>query len=344
MTINSPIPAGLKYLGMLLCILSFAQECIAARPLFRWIDEEGNVHYSDTVPPEKAKHKRESLNEQGRTINITEAAKSPEQIANERRLKKLRDMAQRLLAEQIAQDQTLLRSYRNEEELITARDAKLSMLETQKLVAGNNFSRLAEKLDALQRQAADYERNGKQVPESVLAEIGGLRSQMEESQEKEAELEHQEQALKRQFNEDLDRLRTLATMPGGALTMENENAASRPPALSGDEPAWIFPCPDEAGCAKAWKRAADYAGKFSTTPIRLHSETLIYTYPPKISSDLALSVSKQPGETEGSLLFLDVRCANNGPGIELCASPKVEEIRAGFKPFVEAGTTSASQQ
>ena len=52
-----------------------------AERTFRWVDSEGQVHYGNRVPPEYAKAERRVINEQGRTIQIYEAAKTPEERA-----------------------------------------------------------------------------------------------------------------------------------------------------------------------------------------------------------------------------------------------------------------------
>jgi len=66
--------------------------------LFKWTDENGKVHYGDHVPPEYATQERKVLNEQGVEMKTLEAAKTPEQIAEEERLAAERKEQERIAA------------------------------------------------------------------------------------------------------------------------------------------------------------------------------------------------------------------------------------------------------
>ena len=54
--------------------------------LYKWVDADGQVHYSNRLPPEAAKQKREVINEQGRTLKVYRAPLTPEEKAEEARL------------------------------------------------------------------------------------------------------------------------------------------------------------------------------------------------------------------------------------------------------------------
>ena len=57
-----------------------------AERTFKWIDSEGHVHYGNRVPPEYAKQERKVMNERGRTIQVYDAAKTPDPWAEDQRL------------------------------------------------------------------------------------------------------------------------------------------------------------------------------------------------------------------------------------------------------------------
>ncbi len=52
---------------------------------YRWVDEQGVVHYGDHIPPQYATQDRTILNSQGVEVGHLEAQKSPEQQAAEAR-------------------------------------------------------------------------------------------------------------------------------------------------------------------------------------------------------------------------------------------------------------------
>src|SRR5690606_7884572 len=76
-----------------------------AQKLYRWVDKDGKVHYSDHVPPEAVDQARDELNDQGLKVRSVERALTPEEIAErDARLKREAEEAA-LAAEQAKRDQ-----------------------------------------------------------------------------------------------------------------------------------------------------------------------------------------------------------------------------------------------
>ena len=72
------------FLACLLC-LSSSQPAFAKK-MYKWVNENGETIFSDQVPPEHSQYRRESLNEKGRVVEVTEEAKTKEQQAIDNRL------------------------------------------------------------------------------------------------------------------------------------------------------------------------------------------------------------------------------------------------------------------
>ncbi|MCB1629640.1 MAG: DUF4124 domain-containing protein, partial [Xanthomonadales bacterium] len=53
---------------------------VSAAKLYKWVDENGNVHYSDQVPPSQAKQARSELNEQGVAVKQVDRALTAEEL------------------------------------------------------------------------------------------------------------------------------------------------------------------------------------------------------------------------------------------------------------------------
>ena len=73
--------------------LTFTALLILALPLvasaedakvFRWVDEEGVIHYGDSIPAKYAELPKQVLNEHGVAVQELEGKKTPEQIEAER--------------------------------------------------------------------------------------------------------------------------------------------------------------------------------------------------------------------------------------------------------------------
>lgn len=68
----------------------------------------------------------------------------------------------------------------------------------------------------------------------------------------------------------------------------------------------------------------------------MDTERLVYTSVPLSDQEIALTLARIAGPGEETV-FLDIRCRQSSLGRELRASPRVREIRAGFRASVEAG-------
>ena len=60
----------------------------AQAKMYKWVDENGQMHFGDRIPPEYVVKEHDELNEHGIKTKHREAAKTPEQKAEERRLER----------------------------------------------------------------------------------------------------------------------------------------------------------------------------------------------------------------------------------------------------------------
>jgi hypothetical protein len=192
----------------------------AAGKLYKWVDEDGNVRYSDQIPPSQAKREHSQLNSQGVVVTTQEAAKTEAQLAAEakaRREQEAREAEEaRLKKIQQQKDQVLLMTFSSEEELELARQDRVEVLESVIKLITNSIESYQEKLAALQDNAdKNFLSQGKEVP-------GGLAQKIEHAQRKiETRNQQLEQKLaeKAKINEkyelDLARYRQL-TVEGDA--------------------------------------------------------------------------------------------------------------------------------
>lgn len=67
-----------------LLFVGISGNVLAKKKLYKWVDEEGQVHYSDRVPADQIKKKHEELSEQGVVLEKIENARTKEEFAAER--------------------------------------------------------------------------------------------------------------------------------------------------------------------------------------------------------------------------------------------------------------------
>ncbi|QLQ31311.1 MAG: DUF4124 domain-containing protein [Candidatus Thiothrix singaporensis] len=122
--------------------------------LYRWVDEQGEVHYSDVVPQSATKQERSELNEQGMTIKTFPAAPTAEEIAARERQETLAKLRNALDNKQQEQDNYLLANYADVTELDAVFNSKLAVLDKNTRSITERRDTLANRVDAVKAQAA----------------------------------------------------------------------------------------------------------------------------------------------------------------------------------------------
>ncbi len=191
--------------------------------LYKWTDDNGKIHYSDKVPPQHSKHKRDELNEQGITVKKIEAAKTAEQLKKEEEQAKIREEQKRKDEKQAAYDQMLLASYLSEEGLINSRDANIAAIENIIQASNDTLKNQEQRLMDLRKSAANHERSGKSVPEGILKQIKNTRDQIQRTHDYIAIKQEEQETTRRKYEKDIQRYRELK---GNDSNHDNENAAT----------------------------------------------------------------------------------------------------------------------
>ena len=153
-----------------------------AQKLYRWVDKDGNVHYSDQVPPDEINQAREQLNEKGMVIQSVDVAASAED------LEALGEEAERLRTEQarlqlqIAQDKKIENSYADEDEIIRNRERKLGGINLAIRNSTAFIESQADSLTSLQKRKTKVEADGGKVSDAFQSMLDDLDRQITQQQ------------------------------------------------------------------------------------------------------------------------------------------------------------------
>ena len=162
---------------------------------YRWVDENGHVHYSDQIPPQDV----------GRAYSVI----NKEQLEEEQRLQAKHDEQLRLAKEKAVYDRILLDTYPKVSDLEETRDRYIATLEGLIKVAQHKLGNLNRDLDKLSQSAADLEREGKPVPEDMSKDIANLQAQVEAETSFIAAQHKQQQDVRDKFAADINRFKEL---------------------------------------------------------------------------------------------------------------------------------------
>jgi hypothetical protein len=179
--------------------------------LYKWVDADGQVHYSNRLPPEAARGEREVINEQGRTLKLYRAPLTPEEKLEQQRIEELEKKKRELAEKRAIHDRSLLATYSSTDDMYVAMEGKLSSVESLIKLTNSRINSLQNRLLELTEDAASYERSGKPLPDNLQRQISNLREQISQnkafSEDKKLEMED----IKVQFEADIRRFTELTT-------------------------------------------------------------------------------------------------------------------------------------
>jgi hypothetical protein len=177
---------------------------------YRWVDEQGVVHYGDHIPPQYANKAGAVLNAQGVEVGQLDAQKTPEVQAAEAR-------ARAEVMKQKQHDAFLITTYTSIKDIEALRDVRLEQLGSQRASAEQYVESLRVRLATLQRNAVGFQPYDKRpearrMPDDVAENLVRTVSELREQSNALAAKSQQESEMRAQFQADIERYRELHTI------------------------------------------------------------------------------------------------------------------------------------
>jgi hypothetical protein len=316
----------------ILVIALSGQSVLANKNMYRWVDDNGDVFYSDQVSPKDIKHRRESLNQNIRVVNVIEKQKTKAQRELAKRLILLRKQQESIINKQKSHDKVLLSTYRSIEDMLLALKGQMLALDGKRKIVRSNLNRLELQLQTKQKKAAQYERDGRRIPLNLLTDIATARQQINDTYVEIANQFQKKKRIRENFENDIARFSFLIESKKkerdfiGYLTAKDRAANE----------LGLFVCETIRQCDHAWVSAKQFVRTYSTVPLDIETDTLIMGQTPYKDTDLSLSISKMDEADGSQQLFLDIRCRRSSLGDLLCRGQKVKKIRQLFNEFIKS--------
>ena len=202
--------------GALLVMLALAgPACLMAAEGVRmkcWTNHEGVRECGNKVPPEYIQQGYKEIDGEGFVRGVTERAKTPEELAEARRLAALKAAEQKQKAEQEARNQVLLRTFSSVRDIERARDNRVTALEAAIKLAGIRNESIRLKLEDYIKRAANSERIGQTPAPTLLEDIEALREQIENNVRFIAEKRAEQEQIRQAHALDIERYKRLKGM------------------------------------------------------------------------------------------------------------------------------------
>lgn len=150
----------------------------AQAKMYRWVDEEGLIHFSDKIPLKYITSEHQVLDHRGLVIKHREAAKTPEQILQDKRLEKERNKAALIKRKQKLRDRVLLDTFTTVRDLIVARDSRLDAVGSQVQLANSIIADSTKNIVSLEQRIAKIKDSNREVPPSLYQRLESEKEQV----------------------------------------------------------------------------------------------------------------------------------------------------------------------
>ena len=196
-----------RFRGYAILIAGLAGSLQTFADTYKWVDDHGVTHYSETLPPEYANRNRQILNKSGVVIKTQDVLTPEERKARDEQAEKTRADAA-AARDQRRYDKSLVESYSSVDEIELAKTRSLQQMDAGITSINSQIEMVTNHLNALQKEVAERQRTNKKVPQFMLSEIKesqdrlkGLQQDLVRSKEKRAAVQARFDAEKARYKE-----------------------------------------------------------------------------------------------------------------------------------------------
>ncbi len=175
----------------------------AATTLYKWVDENGETHYGEVVPPEYADRDKTQLDakklmvrEKTKKSNAGTEEKTPEQLA---------------AIEQRRKDKALLNTYSNEKEIDLARGRNLQQVEARINSIEMQLKTANDSLKGYNQEQANLKNANKGIPDSLRSDIASAQKRKSNLEIDLKEAREKAAAVRASYDADKARFHALTT-------------------------------------------------------------------------------------------------------------------------------------
>jgi hypothetical protein len=317
---------------LLLLLLPLQLLPLQAKTFKCWTNSDGIRECGNSLPPEYVKQRIEFLNNKsGRVSEVTDAAKTEQQIFAEKAQKKLQQQQEKERAKQNAYDNVLLKTYLSIDDLLLSLHWKITTLDSRINVTKGSISAENKKFLHFTRQAAQMERAGKKLSNEIKNQLKNSRNHVKKLEQRIIMLEKDKKDIHTKFSHDVDRF-TIATINGLTLTLKDDEKAQNLNMIQAK-------CTKRETCDQMWSAAKAFSNEYSTLDVVFDTAQVHTTASPQKENDMAYTVSRASStynNIKSEKITLKIRCHPSRTGEELCKSSKMTDRLQAFKTKIQS--------
>ena len=178
--------------------------------VYKWTDEDGNVHFGDSIPPQYAEQPKQVLNDQGVTVGRLEGRKTEQELDAERTA---RETAAAREQQRMA-DEALLATYVTVDEIMLHRDRRVELFQAQARVTELYLQNAQRRLGELEQEAQRFkpysdDSNAPTIDAALQDDIDETRTTIERQLENLEQYRASQEQVIAQFEGDINRFKML---------------------------------------------------------------------------------------------------------------------------------------
>ena len=195
---------------LITCIALAAMALPGRADTYRWVDEQGRVHYGDVIPGKDAALGSVELDKQGRVKKENPRTRLTPEEQRRQELEQQRTQTARQKADaERRRDKALLSTYVSEGEIDLTRDRALEQEMTNLRGLQARLKSASEKYDYANRQLAPHQKAGKPGPKAYVQMRDEGQADQAHIRELITQQEQAMEATKARFEADKQRFREL---------------------------------------------------------------------------------------------------------------------------------------
>lgn len=174
------------------------------KALYRWVDEKGQVHYGDKVPPQESKQGRETINKNGTVTKVVPRELSGAELEQAKARRAAEKAAEEARQQRIAYDRYLIISFASVADMQAAREERLTALDARIGLAQKSVVDNEKTLTELRERASN-----KPPDEALNKQIQSFESSLIDSLQALRKLREERSATETKYTADIERFKGL---------------------------------------------------------------------------------------------------------------------------------------
>lgn len=159
------------YRAYILLILMGLSIPAATAGFYRWVDENGRVHYSDNIPPSETAQGHSELDPEGRAVVETRPAKTPEEIRQEALASLETQKHQEEVDRQSAIDRALINSFTSVDQIDALATERLSTIDGKMQETRRKLDKVKARLQRTEKRKTWFDNADRRVPTQIKLNI-----------------------------------------------------------------------------------------------------------------------------------------------------------------------------